>query len=77
VIVEGKVLEADPPSRPVQTWDPVGGQEFAAEALTLLTWEIDQGEGGVNEAQPVTHELGWRRRRRCDCWRATSQDRWS
>jgi uncharacterized protein YndB with AHSA1/START domain len=56
VIVEGKVLEADPPSKLVQTWNPVRDQEIAAEALSLLTWEIDQGEGGVTKLT-VTHEL--------------------
>lgn len=56
VIVEGKVLEADPPNELVQTWHPVWDQEVAAEAHTYLTWEIEQGRGDVTKLT-VTHEL--------------------
>jgi uncharacterized protein YndB with AHSA1/START domain len=56
VIVEGEVLEADPPGKIVQTWHPVWDQEIAAEAITYLTWEIERGEGGVTKLT-VTHEL--------------------
>ncbi len=56
VIVEGDVLEVDPPIKLVQTWHPVWDQEVAAEAFTYLTWEIEQGPGGVTKLT-VTHEL--------------------
>jgi DNA-binding transcriptional ArsR family regulator len=56
VVVDGEVVEADPPRRLVQTyrflWDP----EMLAEGFTRVTWEIEEGEGGV-ATLTVTHEL--------------------
>lgn len=58
VIVEGEVLEADPPRRLVQTyrfmWDP----ELVAEGFTRVTWEIEEELklSGVSRLT-VTHEL--------------------
>jgi len=45
LIVEGKVLEADPPNTLVQTWHLVWDPEIVAEAIARLTWEIEEGEG--------------------------------
>jgi uncharacterized protein YndB with AHSA1/START domain len=56
VIIEGQVIEADPPRKLVQTWHPVWDPQSAAEAVTRLTWEIEEGPGGVTKLT-VTHDL--------------------
>ena len=40
VILEGEVLECDPPNRLVQTWHPHFTPEQTAEPATTLTYEI-------------------------------------
>jgi|GEM_PF-14501 len=56
VIIDGQVLEVDPPRRLVQTyrilWDP----ELKAEGFTKVTWEIGEPFQGVTKLT-VTHEL--------------------
>ena len=53
--VDGEVIEADPPRKLVQTWrmlmDPNG-----AEGFTRLTYEIEEGRGGVSKLT-VIHDL--------------------
>jgi uncharacterized protein YndB with AHSA1/START domain len=56
VILDGEVVEADPPRRLVQTWRLLMDPETAAEAFTRLTWEIAPGQGGVSKLT-VTHDL--------------------
>jgi uncharacterized protein YndB with AHSA1/START domain len=56
VIIEGEVLEADPPHRLVQTWHALFGPETAAEAVTRLTWQIEAGDRGVTTLS-LTHQL--------------------
>jgi uncharacterized protein YndB with AHSA1/START domain len=56
VVVEGEVLEVDPPRRLVQSWRMLFEESQAAEPLTRLTWEIEQMEGGVTRLT-VVHEL--------------------
>jgi uncharacterized protein YndB with AHSA1/START domain len=46
-IIVGKVLEADPPRRLVQTWHPIWDPASAAEAHTTLTFEILEQPGGM------------------------------
>ncbi|MGH3621266.1 MAG: SRPBCC family protein [Sciscionella sp.] len=55
VIIEGEVVEVDPPRKLVQTWRAVFDPEMAAEGFTRLTWELEE-EGGVTKLT-VTHEL--------------------
>lgn len=50
------VIEAEPPRRLLQTWQAVFDAETAAEAVTRLTWEIEDCEGGV-AAVTLTCEL--------------------
>ncbi|GGK21505.1 transcriptional regulator [Pilimelia terevasa] len=46
VIVDGEVLECDPPRRLVQTWRMLMDPGTAAEPYTTLTYEIqEQGDG--------------------------------
>ncbi|MGH8828453.1 MAG: SRPBCC family protein [Jiangellaceae bacterium] len=52
VVVDGEVIEADPPHRLVQTWR--AGWE--AEPATRLTYVIEEGQGGVS-CLSITHEL--------------------
>jgi uncharacterized protein YndB with AHSA1/START domain len=56
VMVDGEVIEADPPHRLVQTWHALFDPETAAEAPQRLTWEIKEEEGGISRLT-VTHEL--------------------
>jgi uncharacterized protein YndB with AHSA1/START domain len=55
VMVEGEVLEADPPRRLVQTWHALFGPETTAEAPSRLTFELEPAGGGTTVT--VTHEL--------------------
>lgn len=56
VVVDGEVLEADPPRRLVQTWRALWSPEIAAEGAKRLTWEIEEDDFGITRLT-VTHEL--------------------
>jgi uncharacterized protein YndB with AHSA1/START domain len=57
VIIDGEVLEVDPPHRLVQTWHAYFSPEIAAEGPTRLTWELaPTGDEGVTQLT-VIHEL--------------------
>ncbi|HXY72635.1 MAG TPA: SRPBCC family protein [Actinomycetota bacterium] len=56
VIVDGEVIEADPPHRLVRTWRMMMDPELMAEGFTRLTYEISAGKGGVSKLT-VIHEL--------------------
>lgn len=43
VMVEGEILESDPPHKLVMTWNPV----WIDEPATRLTYEIEEDENGV------------------------------
>jgi uncharacterized protein YndB with AHSA1/START domain len=45
VIIDGEVIEADPPNRLVTTWRMLMDPDIAAEGFTRLTYEIKQLEG--------------------------------
>jgi uncharacterized protein YndB with AHSA1/START domain len=57
-IVDGEVIEAEPPTRLVQTWRMLMDPTTAAEPFTKLTYEIEQAktQPGVCKLT-VTHEL--------------------
>jgi uncharacterized protein YndB with AHSA1/START domain len=57
-IVDGEVIEADPPRRLVQTWRMLMDPTTAAEPFTQLTYEIEESktQPGVCKLT-VTHEL--------------------
>jgi uncharacterized protein YndB with AHSA1/START domain len=57
VIVDGEVIEAEPPRKLVQTWRMLMDQEAAAEGFTRLTYEIEEIQGSGTKLT-VTHELG-------------------
>ncbi|MGH8825117.1 MAG: SRPBCC domain-containing protein [Jiangellaceae bacterium] len=52
VVVDGEVVEADPPRRLVQTWRA----RWNDEGFTRLTYDINEREHGVSSLT-VTHEL--------------------
>jgi uncharacterized protein YndB with AHSA1/START domain len=54
--VDGEVIEADRPRKLVQTWRMVMDQEMADQGFTRLTWEIEEGKGGVTKLT-VIHDL--------------------
>jgi uncharacterized protein YndB with AHSA1/START domain len=55
-VVDGEVIEVDPPHRLVQTWRFLWSDEIKAEGPTRLTYEIAPGQGGVTSLT-VTHEV--------------------
>src|SRR3954465_14231019 len=57
-IVDGEVVEADPPRRLVQTWRMLMDPATAAEPFTTLTYEIEEAktQSGVCKLT-VTHQL--------------------
>ncbi|HEU5110857.1 MAG TPA: SRPBCC domain-containing protein [Micromonosporaceae bacterium] len=56
IIVDGEVIESDPPNRLVQTWRMLMDPSLAAEGFTRLTYEIKEIPGGATRLT-VTHEL--------------------
>jgi uncharacterized protein YndB with AHSA1/START domain len=54
-MVEGEVLEANPPKLLRQTWRAVWFPEMAEEPHSRVTWEIEPQEGGVTKLT-VTHD---------------------
>jgi uncharacterized protein YndB with AHSA1/START domain len=56
VVVEGEVLEADPPRKLVTTFRMLMDPDMAAEPLTRITHEIKEIGNGVC-ALTLTHEL--------------------
>jgi uncharacterized protein YndB with AHSA1/START domain len=56
VVVDGEVLEADPPRKLVQTWRALWAEDIAAEGPTRVTYDIEEDDGGVTRLT-VTHEL--------------------
>ena len=56
VIIDGEVIEADPPHRLVQTYRFLFTDQNKAEGFTRLTWEIELTPGGFTRLT-VTHDL--------------------
>ena len=56
VVIDGEVIEADPPRKLVHTWRMLMDPEAAAEGFSRITFEIAERKGGVSSLT-VTHEL--------------------
>jgi uncharacterized protein YndB with AHSA1/START domain len=54
-MVDGEVIEADPPRKLVQTWRLVMDPELEAEGFTRLTYEIEEADGSTRLT--VIHDL--------------------
>lgn len=57
VIVDGEVIESDPPRKLVQTWRMLMDEIMAAEGFTRLTYEIAETGGDGVSRLTVTHDL--------------------
>lgn len=55
-VVEGEIVEVDPPHRFVQTWRLLMDPAIASEPVSRLTYDIAPQDGGVTRLT-VTHEL--------------------
>lgn len=56
VVVDGAVIEADPPRKLVHTYRFLFSEETKAEGFTRVTWEVQQAHSGFCRLT-VTHEL--------------------
>jgi uncharacterized protein YndB with AHSA1/START domain len=56
VVIDGEVIEADPPRKLVQTWRMLMDEQLKEEGFTRLTYELSEGEGGVTKLTLI-HEL--------------------
>jgi uncharacterized protein YndB with AHSA1/START domain len=56
VMVDGEVIESDPPRRLVQTWRLAMDEGMKAEGFTRLTWEIEPLDDRVTKLT-VVHDL--------------------
>jgi uncharacterized protein YndB with AHSA1/START domain len=56
IVVDGEVVEAEPPRKLVQTWRMLMDPELAAEGFTRLTYEIEPTGDDVTRLT-VIHEL--------------------
>ncbi len=53
VIVDGEVIESDPPNKLVVTWRMAINPELKAEGFTRLTYEIAPGRDGVSRLSVI------------------------
>ncbi|MFN8028031.1 MAG: SRPBCC domain-containing protein [Acidimicrobiia bacterium] len=56
VLIDGEVLECDPPTRLVQTWRANFTPDTTAEGFTQLTWELSEEDSGITRLT-VTHDV--------------------
>jgi uncharacterized protein YndB with AHSA1/START domain len=56
LLLDGEVIEADPPRKLVQTWHALWDEGVAAEQPTRVTFDIEEDDGGITRLT-VTHEL--------------------
>ena len=56
LLVEGEVIELDPPRKLVQTWRALWSPELVEEGGSRVTFEIAEEVGGISQLT-VTHEL--------------------
>jgi uncharacterized protein YndB with AHSA1/START domain len=56
VMVDGDVIEADPPRKLVQTWRMLMDPEIATEGFTRVTYEIEEVRPGISKLT-VLHDL--------------------
>jgi uncharacterized protein YndB with AHSA1/START domain len=54
-VVDGEIIESDPPRMLQHTWRALWSPETADEPHSRVTWEIESQEGGVTKLT-VTHD---------------------
>ena len=57
VVVDGEVIEADPPRRLVTTWRMLMDPAMAEEGFTRVTYEIEPQQDGGSCSLTLVHEL--------------------
>jgi len=57
LLVDGEVLESDPPRLLSHTWRALYDEETAAERHSRVTWEIEPQDGGITKLTVVHDEL--------------------
>jgi uncharacterized protein YndB with AHSA1/START domain len=56
VVIDGEVVEANPPSKLVQTYRMLFNDQMKSEGFTKVTWEIEPTASGFTRLT-VTHDL--------------------
>jgi uncharacterized protein YndB with AHSA1/START domain len=56
VVIDGQVIEADPPRKLVHTYRFLFSDEMKSEGFTHVTWEIEQAAPGFSRLT-VTHDV--------------------
>jgi uncharacterized protein YndB with AHSA1/START domain len=56
-LVEGEVVESDPPRRLSTTWRALYDEELAREDFSRVTWEIEPQDGGIAKLTVVHDHL--------------------
>jgi uncharacterized protein YndB with AHSA1/START domain len=56
VVIDGEVVEVNPPSKLVQTYRFLFNDAMKSEGYTRITWEIEEAAPGFSRLT-VTHEL--------------------
>jgi uncharacterized protein YndB with AHSA1/START domain len=56
-LVDGEVLESDPPNRLSTTWRALYDPETAAEPFSRVSWEIEGQDGGFSKLTVVHDQL--------------------
>ena len=56
-LVDGEVLESDPPRMLKHTWRALYDPETASEPFSRVTWEIEPQEGGVTKLTVIHDQL--------------------
>ena len=59
MVVDGEVIESDPPRKLVMTWRMAIDPSMASEGFTRLNYEIVEGRDGVSRLS-VTHDVAGR-----------------
>jgi uncharacterized protein YndB with AHSA1/START domain len=56
LLIDGEVIEADPPRKLVHTWHPLWDEDIKAEAPTRVTFDIEEDDFGYTRLT-VTHDV--------------------
>ena len=64
VILDGEIIEIDPPKKLVQTWRTLFDPQTLAEPVTRLTWELEEQVPGITVLTP-------------GCWATQARAAWA